>query len=112
MAKIIHYRNKCIGCAICFEQQPELWRMSKKDGKATLLKALLKNQVHQVTIHPSQIELSVRIAEACPVKIIKVNWSESNYLILLFFKQGLNWSNKVVPVVLLSIFDGIDASIA
>lgn len=72
MVKIIHYRHKCIGCAICFELQPELWRMSKKDGKATLLHAIIKKQVHQVSIHDTQTELSVRVANACPVKIIKV----------------------------------------
>ena len=42
MHKIIHYRNKCIGCGICQEQQPERWRMSKKMARATLLKAASK----------------------------------------------------------------------
>jgi ferredoxin len=44
MPKIIQYRNKCIGCCICVEMQPNFWRMSKKDGKATLLSAEEKKE--------------------------------------------------------------------
>lgn len=72
MAKIIHYRSKCIGCAICFEQQPELWRMSKRDGKATLIHATSKKDVYKLEIHTSQYEKSQQVAEMCPVRIIKV----------------------------------------
>lgn len=72
MAKIIHYRSKCIGCAICFEQQPELWRMSKRDGKATLVKAIIKKDIHQLNLPASQVDFSKQVASACPVKVIKV----------------------------------------
>ena len=44
MPKLIHYRKKCIGCGICYQQQPLHWRMSKKDGKATLLNAVTKKR--------------------------------------------------------------------
>ena len=44
MSKIIFYRNNCIGCSICREMQPEVWRMSKKDGKAVLLKSIEKKE--------------------------------------------------------------------
>ena len=54
MANIIHYRNKCIGCGICYEMQPELWRMSKKDGKAVLLNAQLKKTVHILPVGQTQ----------------------------------------------------------
>ncbi len=73
MAKIIHYRNKCIGCGICYEQQPEYWRMSKKDGKATLLKATAKKDLFILSIPSTAVEHSKEIAKACPVRIIKVN---------------------------------------
>ncbi len=72
MSKIIHYRNKCIGCGLCHEQQPELWRMSKKDGKATLLNAVLKKEVHILHLnemHRPQLE---QVIIGCPVKIIKI----------------------------------------
>jgi ferredoxin len=72
MPKIIHYRNKCIGCGICFEMQPALWRMSKKDGKATLVQAIVKKQVYQLNVHEMDIALAKDVAIACPVKVIKV----------------------------------------
>jgi len=72
MHKIIHYRKKCIGCGVCFEQQPELWRMSKKDGKATLLKGIGKKDIFILNIPHEQVVRSHETAEACPVRIIKV----------------------------------------
>ena len=73
MANIVQYRNKCIGCGICYELMPHLWRMSKKDGKATLLQSVLKRDVSVLQIPPFMIDDSKRVAEACPVKIIQVN---------------------------------------
>lgn len=73
MANIIHYRKKCIGCNICYEMMPQSWRMSKKDGKATLLKAVLKKDVSILTIDDSMIAEAKKVAHACPVKIIRVN---------------------------------------
>ncbi len=72
MHKIIHYRNKCIGCGICYEQQPELWRMSKKDGKATLIKGIGKKDVFVLSISNDAVHRSQEVAVACPVRIIKI----------------------------------------
>jgi ferredoxin len=72
MAKIIQYRRNCIGCGVCVEQQPELWRMSKKDGKATLLNGIGKKDLFILKIAPASQDKSEEIAIACPVKIIKV----------------------------------------
>lgn len=72
MHKIIHYRNKCIGCGVCQEQQPDLWRMSKKDGKATLLNGIGKKNVFIAEIPDATILHSREIARACPVRVIKV----------------------------------------
>ena len=72
MAKIIHYRNKCIGCGICFEMQPELWRMSKKDGKAILLKAVEKKNVFVLPLNNLTALKTQDVKKACPVKIIKI----------------------------------------
>lgn len=72
MHKIIQYRNKCIGCGVCQELQPELWRMSKKDGKATLLKATGKKDVFILSIPNQQVVHTMQVAQACPVRIIKV----------------------------------------
>jgi len=72
MPKILFYRNKCIGCSICQEMQPELWRMSKKDGKAMLLHAIEKKEIYQLKVHDVLIEQTMRVKEACPARVIKV----------------------------------------
>lgn len=72
MPKIIHYRSKCIGCGVCYEQQPEFWRMSKKDGKATLLRSTNKKAVFMIDITGTALLKSADVAKACPVKIIKI----------------------------------------
>ncbi len=72
MNKVIYYRDKCIGCGICFEMQPELWRMSKKDGKATLLKSTLKKNVFIVPVSNNFQQQTREVIGACPVKIIKI----------------------------------------
>ena len=72
MANIIHYRDKCIGCGICFEMMPELWRMSKKDGKATLLKANVTKNIHVLKISHVHVPQTVEVVKQCPVKIIKL----------------------------------------
>jgi ferredoxin len=53
--------------------QPEYWRMSKKDGKANLVKAKEKKGVYIVEIGNNDIELSNLVVAACPVRVIKVN---------------------------------------
>ncbi len=72
MPKIIQYRKKCIGCGICVELQPELWRMSKKDGKASLVHSIEKRDSFVLSIPDARLEESVKAAEACPVKVIQV----------------------------------------
>lgn len=72
MSKIIHYRNKCIGCALCHEQQPQLWRMSKKDGKATLLNATKKKDIYILELNEMHRDKTEEIIKGCPVKIIKI----------------------------------------
>jgi ferredoxin len=72
MRKVIFYRNKCIGCSICREMQPAIWRMSKKDGKAVLLNSIEKKQIHQLNIHASLVNTIKEIMEACPARVIKI----------------------------------------
>jgi ferredoxin len=72
MPKLIQYRNKCIGCGICFEMQPAFWRMSKKDGKATLVQSIVKKEIYQLALNEDDLDLSIEVEKACPVKIIKV----------------------------------------
>lgn len=72
MPKIIHYRGKCIGCGVCYEQQPELWRMSKKDGKATLLHSVNKKGIFITDLPGNSLPASAETAKACPVHIIRI----------------------------------------
>lgn len=72
MPKVVQYRDKCIGCAICVEMQPALWRMSRKDGKATLINAVQKKKVFIIPINAGLLEATEAVARACPVNIIKL----------------------------------------
>jgi len=46
--------------------------MSKKDGKASLIKATEKKYIYSREVHTSEEIKSREIARACPVKIIQV----------------------------------------
>ena len=72
MPKIIQYRHNCIGCGICHERQPDYWRMSRKDGKATLLRSVEKKGIHITGIPDHEAEASRAVAQACPARVIKV----------------------------------------
>lgn len=73
MPRIIYYRDKCIGCGVCQQLQPQLWRMSKKDGKATLIHSVQKKQIHQLSIGDFEVPLAKEVIAACPARIIKLN---------------------------------------
>ena len=72
MVIITQQRDKCIGCNYCVELAFQRWRMSKKDGKCTLLGATERRGFHTVRVGDEEYEENVKAAEACPVKIIKV----------------------------------------
>ena len=72
MVIISHRRDKCIGCNYCVELAFERWRMSKKDGKATLLGSVNKKGFHNVKVDDEEYEMNKKAAEACPVNIIDV----------------------------------------
>lgn len=70
MISVTLQRDKCIGCNYCAEVCPELFRMSKKDGKSVLLKSIDKKGFHSVKVNhifEDQIQQAVKV---CPVKII------------------------------------------
>lgn len=48
------------------------WRMSKKDGKATLIGATEKKGFHTVRMDDEVYESNKKAAIACPVNIIQV----------------------------------------
>ena len=72
MPKIIFYRDNCIGCNICQEMQPDVWRMSKKDAKAVLLQSIEKKKISQLDVHSSLLQRTTEVLEACPARVIKI----------------------------------------
>lgn len=72
MIRIIHQRDKCIGCNYCVEIAYDRWRMSKKDGKCTLIEGKNKKGFYTAVVGNDEFEANVNAAKACPVKIIKV----------------------------------------
>lgn len=73
MVIITQKRDKCIGCNYCVELAYEQWRMSKKDGKSTLIGAVNKKGFYTVKVDDFFFEENKKAAEACPVNIIKVS---------------------------------------
>jgi len=69
---ITQQRDKCIGCNYCVEMAYSRWRMSKKDGKATLIGGLNRKGFYTVKVREDELEDNIKAAEACPVKIIHV----------------------------------------
>lgn len=72
MIVVTHIRKKCIGCNYCADQDPQRWRMSKKDGKSVLVGAEEKKGFWTARIPDSELEACKRAAAGCPVHIIKV----------------------------------------
>ena len=72
MPKIFHHRSKCIGCNLCFEIWPVRWRMSRADGKCTLVDGTEKKGIWQAVISEDELSQNKRAARACPVKIITI----------------------------------------
>jgi len=72
MVIITQQRDKCIGCNYCVELAYNRWRMSKKDGKATLIGGVNRKGFYTVKVREDELEDNIKAAEACPVKIIHV----------------------------------------
>ena len=72
MPKIIHYRNKCIGCNSCVEHAPQNWKMSKEDGKSDLQHSTQKKDTWIIDISEDEVKKNKLAERDCPVKIIKV----------------------------------------
>lgn len=72
MVRIIFYRSKCIGCNGCVEAAPERWRISRKDGKGTLIGAEEKKGIYQTLVDMDEYAKNQRAATNCPAKIIRL----------------------------------------
>lgn len=71
--KIIHDRNKCIGCGACVSICPGFWEMGD-DNKSILKGASVAGSKFELEL--DKIECNDEAAENCPVKCIKVEKEE------------------------------------
>jgi ferredoxin len=71
MIRIFHYRTKCIGCNACVEADKNRWRISRKDGKSTLIGGKNKNGIYRIEIENEEYKSVRKAIKNCPVKIIK-----------------------------------------
>lgn len=72
MPKIIHYRERCIGCNSCVEHAPAYWKISKADGKSCLLGSEKKKDCFVRVISTVEVDANKHAAHDCPVHIIQV----------------------------------------
>ncbi len=68
--KIIHEREKCIGCGLCVALCPDFWQMSE-DGKSRLLNSV-KNSEENYELEAGETVCNKEAAEGCPVQCIRV----------------------------------------
>ena len=69
---ITQQRAKCIGCNACVEAADYRWRISRKDGKCTLIGGIEKNNFYTKRIEDHEYEDNALAAKNCPVSIIKI----------------------------------------
>ncbi len=71
MIRIIQHRFKCIGCNACVEADKYRWRISKKDGKSTLIGGKEKKGWYSVVVDDDELPQIKAAIEHCPVNIIR-----------------------------------------
>ena len=72
--KLIQYREKCIGCNVCFEASPNNWKINEEDGKADLIGGKeTKKGVFVKDISPAELEENKIAEDNCPVGIIHID---------------------------------------
>lgn len=69
--KIIHQREKCIGCGSCAAFCPRYWEMAG-DGKARLLDSEPEEGTNNDILEIEKIGCNQEAAEICPTQCIKI----------------------------------------
>ena len=72
MIRIVQQRGKCIGCNACVEAAGYRWRMSRKDGKCTLIGGTVKKGFYNALTGDDEWKDNMKAAKHCPVNIIKI----------------------------------------
>lgn len=71
MIQITQLRSKCIGCNACVEIADYRWRISRKDGKCTLVGASEKRGFYTLNVEDSEEADTKAAALVCPARIIQ-----------------------------------------
>jgi len=69
--KIIHEKEKCIGCGSCVALCPKFWEMAE-DGKASLLNSKKNPKTGNDELEVQKIGCNQEAADACPVQCIHI----------------------------------------
>lgn len=72
MIRITQQREKCIGCNACVEAANYRWRISRKDGRCTLIGSIEKNGIASVIVGQDEFDDNTIAAKNCPVRIIRL----------------------------------------
>lgn len=72
MIRITQQRVKCIGCNACVEAADHRWRISRRDGKCTLVGGVEKRGFYSILVPDHELEENLLAARNCPVNIIRV----------------------------------------
>ncbi len=71
MAKIVHDKEKCIGCGSCVALCPKYWEMAE-NGKANLLNSKLSQKSGNFELEASKLECNQEAVDSCPVQCISI----------------------------------------
>ena len=69
--KIVHERQKCIGCGSCVALCPKYWEIAE-DGKAKILNSKVNSETGNEELEINKIECNQEAADICPVQIIRI----------------------------------------
>ena len=69
--KIIHEREKCIGCGSCAAVCPKYWEAAD-DGKANLLGSKIDSKSGNYKLEIKEIECNQEAVDVCPAQCIHI----------------------------------------
>ena len=64
--RISHQRDKCIGCNACVKAAEDRWRVSRQDGKCTLVGGIEKKGIYTIFVDNHEYETNMMAAKNCP----------------------------------------------
>lgn len=70
--KVVHYRDKCIGCGACIMYAPSTWQQNDDDGLVDLINGQEKGDVVVSDIDDVLLEENKNAEESCPTQAIKI----------------------------------------